>query len=429
MDEINARLLTEWRAVLIAYRPQDVKPYICLSNFLRICGIIVGDGKVNAEKIKISTQDFDVVININGAFEFAEPERFIIDIYPYQGMESQQTDDSQICENTVLSVLEKLENQKLITASQYEVFRMIAHVYKTYELRLQEYNCQYYWHSKEIAREVYKSLISAETKLYELEKQTHEIEMDDLVYVQYARCYIAKRACEMIRELGEESIYSSKAIIAALKSIIEKKSEFITVYFLLGSFMENVEENIDEAFEYYYLFLDKCANKCYNNEVYYRLGKLCEGRRLFNKSRIYFTKSYMSDSGSYRAKYKIAEYLEMKLKEFLKAIDLYKEIITELEYLLERGELQPIDLEYLFKVYFRCGRIFLKKFIDIEKAKYYFNKEETLAKINVSQMPFMEMFYGERAEFYLNQTKMRFPMYQIRINQQEALDMENKTTE
>ena len=87
---------------------------------------------------------------------------------------------------------------------------------------------------------------------------------------------------------------------------------------------------------------------------------------------------------------------------------------------MQSGNMQPQELEYLFKLFFRFGRLWLRRIRNMSEATECFKSAEEIENITLDQMKFLTCFYGNEAEQYLEWTIQRLPMYQIRINRQEA---------
>lgn len=416
----------------LEYLLSEVKPEICFSHFFELCGIMVKSSKIEEDNTlnPIVSEIFQKLLKIEKDGGEHHPEFIEINPYKKDGQEGQLTDDSEICKNTVMQALKKLKDAGMLGDAEHAALELVAKVYGDFNLRLHEYNSKYYWYDPDVARQTYYAFAAAEKRLFWLLKVNYgKLDTEGYMIIRYARCYCARRAMEMEKAMEKVSRYSARLVFEDLKEITEKLPEFITVYLLMGHVAEINGNDREQGIRYYRMFIEKCREKQFCSEAYYRLGKIYEAKHRKEKAQECFKQSLECNPNNYRSMYKIGEYLELNCGKFFAARKMYEKIEEMLKILKEQKEMQPIELEYLFKIYFRCGRLYLKRIPNPKKAYRYFKEEEKLEAMKVSDIPFMQTFYGEEAEKYLSYTKSRFPMYQIRINQQSALTMEYEKSE
>lgn len=404
--------------ILILYKIRELKPFICLSNFLKLCGFIVEE-KIFESDNAILTEDFRqftcAVALTNNDLETHIKSNFFY-INPY----SNQEDDQKVCKNTVISTLEQIKIRKILSTDICECLLRIAEVYRENNLRIYEYNSFHFFYDEGIMSETYSAYQSAEIQLFDLFKRMYvEDKAEVLPFVQYARCYSICRMHEIEKRFCKEEKYDIEKVMNTLEELVISHNEIISIYCLMGQICE-AQRSWNKAYEYYSCFLKIIDKGSFASNIWYRIGKVVEEGQNLRNAQEYYQRAYLENNQNYQAEYKLLVYEEFSAKKYWEAVIGYQKLIKKYEDIMKEGNLQPKELEYLFKFYFRCGRLYLRKLFDMNKAKMYFEKEEELARVSINEMIFFTKFYGKEAEDYLRKTTGRFPMYQIRINKQEA---------
>lgn len=132
------------------------------------------------------------------------------------------------------------------------------------------------------------------------------------------------------------------------------------------------------------------------NYAAYRLGLFYEDvRENYEMAAKYYELAYRNKE-NYKALYKIALLAERK-KDYKRAYKLYERLVSQLEYVLEYEIIQPIQVEYLFKVYYRLGKI-----CRIHLVKYYIGLDyidRAIKLVNEEKyIPFFKMFYESKVQ-------------------------------
>ena len=173
------------------------------------------------------------------------------------------------------------------------------------------------------------------------------------------------------------------------------------------------------AYQTYQIYRMRISQKEILSDVCYRLGKTTEELYNLRSAYAYYKKSY-EIRHNYPAQYKVAVYEEFVRRDYTKAAMFYAEMVRYFTESVQYENMQPQELEYLFKLYFRQGRLWLRRKKNMTEAKKCFVKAEHLEHITLEQMKFLVCFYGNEADEYLDLLIRRMPMNQIRINRQEA---------
>lgn len=408
--------------VLVLYKLKEVKPYICLSNFLRLCGIVVeekrlesGEGFVKEQELEKCTCVFllsEETIKIESKVPF---------LYIPPCPESVK-DDRSICSYTVKTALELLYERDIVDDEIHEGLLKVAEVYRKTSLRVHEYNFQQYFYDEELMKNARNAYQKAEEVLFNYYKEVApQGKGKEALLVQYSRCFSAVRIVAIEKQFNMRETYDASLVKRALHSLVENDKNLVWGYWLLGQLSE-IQDQFEEAIHYYEYCMEIYGRRegGFVSDILYRIGKIYESKNEKKRAAICYEEALRCHGDNYRAEYKVIVFWEFVKKQYTAAINGYYNMIRKFEELLQDGYLQPMELEYLFKLYFRCGRLFLRRMPDMQKARAYFEKAEGLGSTAASKMKFMQVFYGEEAEKYLKKTLDRFPMYQIRINKQET---------
>lgn len=412
-------------SVLIKYKVQELRPYICLSQFFTLCGFMVGDGRYDLgdDDLPLGSKEYLFTLSLS---EQTLPENIhstffdISDILPeiIENENNWKTEQTK-CKLLLESVLGRVNNASIISDEEYDVLLVIANLYVKNTLNVHEYNCRQYFYAKEPMKQARNAYQNVEKILFGKFKEAYINEKhESLPFIQFARCYCGARIQEIEDNLNIVSRFDFYKISNILEETIKSNSQFIAGYYLLGQMYER-KGKWRAAYQTYQKYLMYIEQKEILSDVCYRLGKATE--ELYNLSRAYeyYIKSY-EIKHNYPAKYKIAVYEEFIRKDYMNATVIYEKMIRYFTEVIQYKNMQPQELEYLFKLYFRQGRLWLMRRGNMTEAKKYFVRAEQLERITIEQMSFLVCFYGNEAEEYLDRIIRRMPMYQIRINRQEA---------
>lgn len=412
-------------SVLIKYKARELRPYICLSQFFILCGFMVGDGRCDSEDDVLPSGNEEYLFTLCLS-QCPIPENMhstffnIHNILPENiAHENNWHIEQTKCKLLLESALERVNNASIISDEEYDVLLMIADLYVKNTLYVHEYNCRQYFYAENPMKQARSAYQNVEKILYGKFKEAYINEKHESVpFIQFARCYCGARIQEIEDNLNLASRFDFYKISTILEETIESNPEFIAGYYLLGQMYER-KGKWRAAYQTYQKYLMYIEQKEILSDVCYRLGKATE--ELYNLSRAYkyYEKSY-EIKHNYPALYKIAVYEEFVRKDYTNAAMIYEKMIRYFIEVIQYKNMQPQELEYLFKLYFRQGRLWLMRKEDMAEAKKYFVMAEELEHISTEQMRFLMCFYGNEADIYLEHIIQRMPMYQIRINRQEA---------
>lgn len=414
-------------SVFIVYNNDGVRPHICYSQFFRLCGFVVGAAKEPArvDKWYSESRKYLFTLILNEGILQNDKENKIFDISDLLSFNKENEGDHDLerikCNRALNAVLKVMLAEQLIAPKEYEALSFIAKLYVKYSILINEYNCQHYYFDRDVMQSAHSAFQKMENQLF-TEYQNAYIksseEREKIPFIQFARCYCAGRMQEIEDILSLKSRFDFYKVINILDVLTRKNPKFLAGYYLQGQLFEKKKKR-GKAYGCYREFLEYNKNGLILGDVYYRVGKMVEELENLKQANPHYEKSYQED-GNYPALYKMGLYAEFVQKDYRKAEKMYLDMIDNLQKLLGSGKMQPQDLEYLFKLYFRCGRLYLRRLPDMQKAQRYFRKAEEIENIKTEQMKFMKMFYGDEADLYLERTIAHFPMYQMRINRQEA---------
>lgn len=413
-------------SVLIRYGKEELRPYICLSEFLRLSGFVVGDGRDTDNVIGEEQQDYgkyfltlylskntDASKEDNQSIDLSDVIPIILDA------EDSQLKEAIACRKLLDIFLQRLSKIELFVDSEYQSLYVLSEYYIDNCLMIHEYNCEHYFYVKEAMNKAHKIYQKVEDSLFtRYRKMRDNNEKISLSVMEFARCYCAARLLEIEDSLEMQPCFNFAKIIHVIDHLLEINPNMVAAYFLQGKMYEK-KGKWRTAHQKYQEFLKHINQKEILSEVWYRLGKTAEELYDLNKAYPYYRKS-QDIKNNYPAEYKLVVYEEFVQKDYIKATQIYQKMIASFTNIMQSGNMQPQELEYLFKLFFRFGRLWLRRIRNMSEATECFKSAEEIENITLDQMKFLTCFYGNEAEQYLEWTIQRLPMYQIRINRQEA---------
>ncbi len=391
----------------VYYDFANLKNYIYLSNFLNLCGFVV-NGYLVQEEISTTTEknNFGIIL----ADDIKDCFLHTIKI------ESKNND-------VIQQLLNLIEKQQLLDHETSKAMLTIFDIFKKNLLWIHMYNDKYFFYDIELMKTVCNSYVKAETELHELYKKTDKKTIL-ANHILFARCFLASRVVIVYNRCNLGSFYDASLIKRAIQDLIQKEKFLTLSNFLLAEMCRN-EDKTRDSIRYYNecLSLLKGKNHSFASVIWYYKGKINEKiGEVFNDAKTIdnaikcYLKAYESDSHNFSAYYKILMNDEIKGGHYAYVENEYLKLLDKYKFIYENNFAQPEDLENLFKLYFRLGRLCSRRLNDKRQALYYFQEAEKLGKTDIVQMSFLEEFYGSDAEKYLSTIRNRLPMSQIRIN-------------
>ena len=412
-------------SVLIKYKVRELRPYICLSQFFTWCGFVVGDGRYENEEddLELASEEYLFILSLSkhrNSHDIHSIFFEISDILPEDlANESNRELEQSKYSKLLISVLKLMRDKAIISDEKCKVLLVLAELYVKNTLNIHEYNCRQYFYAKEPMQRALGAYQKVESHLFGKFKEAYINEKYEIIpFIQYARCYCGARINGIADKLNTSSRYDFFKISRILEEIIQTNPQFSAGYYLLGQMYEQ-KGKWRAAYQTYQIYRMRISQKEILSDVCYRLGKTTEELYNLRSAYAYYKKSY-EIRHNYPAQYKVAVYEEFVRRDYTKAAMFYAEMVRYFTESVQYENMQPQELEYLFKLYFRQGRLWLRRKKNMTEAKKCFVKAEHLEHITLEQMKFLVCFYGNEADEYLDLLIRRMPMNQIRINRQEA---------
>lgn len=216
--------------------------------------------------------------------------------------------------------------------------------------------------------------------------------------------------------------YDNEMLMNEADELLKRFPTFKQLYTLKGLIADG-DRIMSGYSDIYYKGVINSSNESmiWNDYIAYRLGRFYEKVRANDEMAAKYYELAYRNKDNYRALYKVAFFAE-RFGNYEQSYDLYKQLTEQLEYILDYGMIQPIQLEYLFKVYYRMIRICRIRF-----KQYYKGMElvdRAIKLVNEKKfIPFFELFYEdyakEKEEYMINHLKLDAVM-----REKEELEME-----
>lgn len=383
-------MLQDVKTILIVYEDKQIKKYLCLSTFFALCGIFTAgrreeDILFDAEgRVSFEGCDFLIVLSSNLPNEnvLLPDERMFV-----YGMESE-------CYGLIQEVLQKMRDDRSIGGKTYSALQAIMVICKRNKLRRTEYNGQFYFYVREEVENAYFSYRRAYEELRDKQR-----EYEGNPYFWFTRGHLIRRMHELAKVAGNEQEYDTELVIGKLEKILENNLHFTAVYALQG-FLAELDKSLQgRAKDYYSKYFECAGDGPYTSKVYYKLGHLCEIRGELCEAAEAYEKSYQVDKKNYRALYKKARFAETMQRDYEKAWRFYNIIQMQLEKIRRSGIMQPIEIEYLFKVYY-CKLLLKQKGRYTDPGENIAERIENLSEQKLEEALFFQYFYEDEAKIY-----------------------------
>ncbi|MFQ9514597.1 MAG: hypothetical protein ACLRZ9_02095 [Eubacterium sp.] len=393
------------------YRENETKDFLLLSTFFKICGYQMVEELVEDYSFMRYDERYHYDVSIllpqvsrNGAFNYNN-SRIIIRI-----------PDGGNIDNIIDFVSTEFFRNEIINYDEYRGMKKIQEIYMKCDLCTHEYNSQYYKYDDMLAECAYFAFQKAADDIEQIYiYNSNEFGIGAEIILKFASCYCAGRVIEMGKRLKYRVKYQLSILQNVLTEILMKDYTFLSAYELkadLAGLGSDSFENVESYYNKY--FVRTHFHACASN-AYYKLGKYAEEQRLTNELKKYYYNAYEINYDNYRAVYKLAMYYQYIQIQYARALKHYQYIIDKFEKKFQRGFIQPMELEYLFKSYFNCGLILGDRLGDLFQARYFFEKAESIENTQLNQMKFMIDFYGPYAQSYLDKSLKRLPTHRARL--------------
>ena len=256
---------------------------------------------------------------------------------------------------------------------------------------------------KRICGLTYDAFLKCYNELYNYKKNNTKQKLS--VYYEYTMLNLKHRINEIKKLDHQEAIFDVTKMINDARKILEKKEDFIIVYYRLATICKFDSMYEWNAEEYYWEVIERLDGlhevpKMLKSIFYYNLGRYYE-KNMGNKELAYkcYLQSNENNPHAYRTLFKLAKIEEEKQN--------YKEVIHILNKIIENliddykdkydyGQLMPREQIYVFKVYRLMGDTFY------QMGELQYAEKAYLKAIEISRVKsryFIEMQTGIDKEF------------------------------
>lgn len=206
-----------------------------------------------------------------------------------------------------------------------------------------------------------------------------------------------KRKINRLYQLSDYILpYKNETLMQEADELLQRYPSFKQIFTLKGLIADGDKIMSGYADIYYKGTADKADETLvWNDYVAYRLGRFYEKVRENDEMAAHYYEIAYQNEDNYRALYKVAFFAERR-EDYETAYELYGRLIKRLEDVLDAGMIQPIQTEYLFKVYYRMIRIDRIRFKQYYRGQSLANRAINLVKI-APNSSFFQAFYGNLA--------------------------------
>lgn len=395
--------------------------YIHLSTFLRMCGFLVGDMGAEHGSASIYMRQLSGFGAIVGFDEDENAENFA------------ENDIREKCQ----SVIAKFKKGFFLKDIECRDCEQILDIFMKHHLWQAEFTAQQCSFIDEIAKEAKNDFHNAFSDLVVLYDGNSP-------FIMFAICYCKRRILELDKAInvpkggfGDDvkKALDSRMLMNRLNDMYFAHSKFTSALLQMAAISELLLEQYDSAIKYYKSLQKYYSTGVVASNIHYSIGKLYEikyslSRKIESKEDDSYRKEAYDEFGeslksyrnNYRAAYKVIDHEIVSNKAYEWAAEEYERNIIRLEQFKKYRTLQPIDLQYLYKFYFKCGRIHLNYTLDLVMAEACFIEDQKLKKMKVKEMPLIKILYmkEETAEKCIKEILGRFSDYQLELNREEV---------
>ncbi len=429
--------MQDLKAIKIIHGISDRIDFLFLAEFLRLCGFYVGEQKLSSFSPgkELDSGCFDAYIYVppkdeiwkevsirqkdDGIRNFeALQERFLsadfheirMDILP-DGENNREIKDISVSDRKKLLV-KCLDKIGLTDRVRDDVWSALADIYIKNDLMIHSSSLQYYPMRESAAiQNAEKLFLQAYTQITELlaavkiQKHLRYAQLWCAVKINSIRKFQKKMAEFPPLELAEKCI-----------KLYKEYPDFSNVKVLEGLCYEHSEDKASEAIYAFKHALNMERSNCYATAIYYWIGKRYEAYNTKKKeAEEYYFKAYRS-MPKFRNIYKLAVFAKGRA-DFETTQKYFTEIIDVLVEPKKLNMLDPLELEYAFKVYQQMCHMYYDKCSD-RRSKYekviYYAQAAIGARELIDFSIFYDRLYGEEnAELYRNISKERMSLDSI----------------
>lgn len=413
----------EIKSIKIIHDIDNRIEFIFLAEFFRLSGIYIGEyiHETIYENREICAKDvnpddqFDVDIYVGKeelprdefGMDFIDLGTVIADLDDieeyYHIMELSIQSKLAILERLLLKMKNILERKN--KAFDYKAFESIAEVYVEKNLALHCANMQYYRMQYEKQSETVAAFSEAYAMLNRIERQNADR------HIVYAKLYCASKAnsaCFFGKYLFE---YRVEELAGACKELIKEFPDFSNARVLLGLIYQHSLEYTREAVSAFEDALRWEKGYSYASHIYYWIAKRYESyEKGKTRAKENYEKAY-NKKKRFRNIYKLA-IMCRNAGEYEKALEYIEMILMHMEVKLEKKYMDPLEIEYYYKVNSCASQICCTSVLDYDRSIRY---GENAVRIHddLESQRFYDEFYREEGDEYREFSKRRMNLNRI----------------
>lgn len=257
-------------------------------------------------------------------------------------------------------------------------------------------------------KNIYKTLLEMVRYLESEEKKINDKRV--LGYYSHAKFLCARKANDLCEYLGMDYYYNPKKMIEKCLAIRQYLSAFPAASILAASFATSNAAFRDYVIPFYENALEgQEDNPAYAN-VYYRMGRyyqehLSDILRANNA----YNKACDVAPEYFRALFKKGnEYLDQK--RYMSAVKEYQSLIDVLDRKREKGQMFPVEFEYMCKSYLLIALIHDVYWRNPGERNVYERNAYLLIEREMTKSHFFKNFLGDREEIYIKYLRKRIKL-------------------
>lgn len=343
------------RKIRIIHDIKNRIDFLFFAEFFRMCGVYVGEyiydkthqnKEINIEDF-LGIEDYDVDLYVGNETKKNMPVGILPEktIYYSDVQINIFKAPIQIFKQTVQEqqiTLSAVINEIRILGDEAGVFNALGTIYVLNNLMMHLANQQYY---RKMDIDIHDDAIKAFSNAY---NDISNINSTNVRY-QYAQIYCANKANLACSNRHYSMKYKIDDLVLCCQDIMKKEPDFFNVWALIGLVYEQAPECGRQAVNAFFQALKEESIGSYVSHIYYFMGKRYEPYTANREDMIKCFKMAYQSKPRYRNLYKLAiiDYQDKKYKDSLVK---FEEIKGYLEEKRKRQYLDPLEVEYFYKI-------------------------------------------------------------------------------
>lgn len=415
------------KLIRIIHRTGQIMEFLTLSEFFRLAGIyvqeyqirvcynenrdLIYEGLTRQETQVLEKRRYDITFWILGNEKTDDTSKkserlfalsrgyFPVDCFPAQRILPKK--EREIYLKGVLDAI----LMRSVFQDSIDELQKLCTIYCENDLLYHGYDMRYYIHSH-----MDDGFFSAFLQSY----QEAEKLSGNQGYIQYFKINCERKVNESCNKLGKMYEFSNRRLIKELCGLADTDKSWHTPY-VLAAYIADQEPGLQrEVIDLYRTAIDTDNNE--DSYLYYRIGKFYEkaDKKMAMK---YYQRSFSVDPGNYRAAYKVAYLYEFE-KMYEDTWRIYNETLDRLLMIAASGTIQPMEIEYILKIYIRL--IWLCR-VNLKRKHMAGSVADEAADYieNLSKNHFFRDFYIQNAEKKEAAMMARLPIEYIQNEKRE----------